>query len=658
LIHDYISSTESYYVLPLNIGFIAAYANDQLKEKVKIKLFKYPRKFLKAIDDEGFPDIIGLSYYTWNEELSTNLSKEIKARSPKTLVVLGGPNIDATSVGLSKFLEANSFVDYYIPFEGEEIFTNLVKRFHELGKDINKIKQETIIGAACFSKNLNYSPFEHKNRDKEITYPSAYLSGVLDEFLSDPYLYPLFETNRGCPFSCSFCVWGVSALSRVRIWDIEQIKNEFKYYLEKNASQSLWFLADANFGILKRDVEIAQTLKSFQGLPNGPRRITAWNSKNTTDRNILIQEIFGDLSGFLVAFQSLDDDVLKSIKRDNIRKEALLELVEYFKTKDADVETDILIGLPSETLDKHIETLRKCLEYDIRYIRGMNIRLLQGSDMGTRESIAKYGIKTKFRIIRDSYGKYWDKWIIDCEEVVRSTNTLSGEEMETLRLVHFYIWLFWNMGILQPLMVFGRLKGVNPVDQIMALVDTKKMSDGYSKIIEEYYNESRQEFFDTKEKLIQFYQSKDNIEGELDRFNNKNFIYSPRLVLDNAIFNEIVQTIASSISSNLNDEEDKLDLKAVEEYTLARVCTNLQEMEKMKTITLNSQLYKTLSREKLIRLPPYDGSKKEVEMKMVLEGKEFIEGELENAEPFETRYDKIVTAKFLSSLIYQPVSAG
>ena len=104
LIHDYVRSTESYYVVPLNIGFISAYCQQQLGSSVSIRLFKFPHK-LEAALEEQFPDIIGFSFYTWNEELVHHFASKIKRTSPRTLVVFGGPNIETTDNGFSNFFK-------------------------------------------------------------------------------------------------------------------------------------------------------------------------------------------------------------------------------------------------------------------------------------------------------------------------------------------------------------------------------------------------------------------------------------------------------------------------------------------------------------------------------------------------------------------------
>ena len=90
--------------------------------------------------------------------------------------------------------------------------------------------------------------------------PSPFLTGLMDPFLKDGY-YPIVETNRGCPFSCTFCVWGISALNKVLKFSMQRVKEELNYVAKSSFKSSAIVLGDANFGILPRDVQIAEHVR-------------------------------------------------------------------------------------------------------------------------------------------------------------------------------------------------------------------------------------------------------------------------------------------------------------------------------------------------------------------------------------------------------------
>ena len=87
--------------------------------------------------------------------------------------------------------------------------------------------------------------------------PSPYLEGTFEDlFRKYDYKWtPTWETNRGCPFKCTFCDWGSAIASKVRNFEEERLYKEIDYFSEKKID--LVFGADANFGILKRDKNLA-----------------------------------------------------------------------------------------------------------------------------------------------------------------------------------------------------------------------------------------------------------------------------------------------------------------------------------------------------------------------------------------------------------------
>ncbi len=102
LVHTYSVSNNSLLV-PLNIGFIKAYAKQEHGDSVDIKLFKHPEKLLEEVYNEK-PAIVGLSNYGWNEQLNLKIGQKIREMHPETLIVMGGPNIDDESKYRLEFL--------------------------------------------------------------------------------------------------------------------------------------------------------------------------------------------------------------------------------------------------------------------------------------------------------------------------------------------------------------------------------------------------------------------------------------------------------------------------------------------------------------------------------------------------------------------------
>ena len=163
--------------------------------------------------------------------------------------------------GIARHLRENPEVAYYIMLEGEFPMADLVGLVLSKGKIVKPDEcDRTLEGVAYLvDDELVYEPRQSTNVDLA-TIPSPYLSGALDEFLDSPLYLPLIETNRGCPFLCTFCVWGISVLNKVRRFDLDRLLAEYEY-IAKRSQSSLWYFADANFGLFPRDVEIAHAIK-------------------------------------------------------------------------------------------------------------------------------------------------------------------------------------------------------------------------------------------------------------------------------------------------------------------------------------------------------------------------------------------------------------
>ena len=113
--------------MPLNIGFVAAYCKKQFGDNVDLTLFKYIGDLEKAMK-ENPPDILALSNYVWNRNLSYEMFSIMSERNPDTLLVWGGPNFPIDLPSQRKFMKKYSKIDVYVPVDGEVGFSNVVEK--------------------------------------------------------------------------------------------------------------------------------------------------------------------------------------------------------------------------------------------------------------------------------------------------------------------------------------------------------------------------------------------------------------------------------------------------------------------------------------------------------------------------------------------------
>ncbi len=542
-----------HYVVPLNIGYLAAYLENKFNKLLEIKLFKYPEELEKELRIAP-PDLLGVSNYSWNSRLGLTFLDIAKSINPQTVTVMGGPNIRLEPDDIKKFLQENSFLDYYIPLEGEEPLAALVEAL------LKGEEKPAPPGCATIINNIFfYQSCELKNNPKELDIPSPYLSGLLDSFLSNPKMIPLLETNRGCPFGCVYCVWGISALSKVRYRDINIVNDEIDYVSERSNGQLSWIFCDANFGILPRDVDIARRIREKRDKNGVPVNVVTWSSKNTTYRNIEISKYLENnlQNNAFIALQSADPKVLELSGRGNIKFEKLLQQVQDYKDRKLEIRTDLLVGLPGESYQSHIDTLIKSFELGFDTISINNIRLLPGSEYETDKFRDRYNIITKFRPIFGAYGRYDSRISVEIEESVRSTKDITEVEYNSLKVIHWLIYFTWNTGIFKPVLKLGQKYGINPgvVLNTVALTKTPELR----KLFDNLLFESMEEWFETKEKMLEFYNKEENYHDLINNFMKLNSKYIALVYRDRNLLNALKKEIEFLLRGMLKNNNPALE---------------------------------------------------------------------------------------------------
>ena len=167
-----------------------------------------------------------------------------------------------------------------------------------------------------------------------------------------------------------------------------------------------------------------------------------------------IGKILGHLTHTYIAFQSLDDKVLENIKRKNIRSMELLDLIKKLKGFTYGAQTDLLVGLPGETYQSHLNSLERVLSLGITQIFGGEIQMLPGAEMDTEESRKRFGLKTKYRFFEGGYGVFRGNFVYELQESIRETNTMTEEEMLKLRALRAFFYASVTLGEHLPLVHF------------------------------------------------------------------------------------------------------------------------------------------------------------------------------------------------------------
>ena len=331
---------ENTYWLPYSAGCLWSYASqfDWVKENFELKglIFRRepPDQLIARMEE---PALAGFSCYVWNEQYCLIMAKKIKQRWPNCVIEFGGPQASGKMIKYD-------FIDSIIMAEGEENFLDALRRILA-GKPPEQ--------------------FYQKRRLENLDIPSPYTTGVFDEIIKNnpgAIWSTTLETNRGCPFACTFCDWGGVTYSKVKKFNIDRIQKELEWC--KSNPIGYIFVADANFGIFKeRDVEIAKMIRKVAD----QSRIDSINvhyAKNSTDVVFTIAQIVGDLSrGVTVSVQSMNDGTLEAIKRKNLEKSKKVMDTTYENSKKYTELKQFLLSLEEiDFIVRSLETRQDIIE--------------------------------------------------------------------------------------------------------------------------------------------------------------------------------------------------------------------------------------------------------------------------------------------------------
>lgn len=499
---------------PLNIGFVAAYCKNKFKERVDIELFKYPKDLDRAIK-EHTPDILGMSNYPWNFNLGLAFFKMIKQISPNTVTVMGGPNIPLEDKERTQFILKNPLIDFYAYLEGEDAFCNLVERVFEYKDNVEKMKLTAIHGMVHRIDEENLLKGSFLKRRKALDdIPSPYLTGFMDKFF-DGRLGPMIETNRGCPFTCSFCHEGHSLITKVNYYSLERTHAELDYIAAKvPLNVSHLTITDSNFGMYERDYEICEHINRLQKDSNYPRYTRASTGKNRKDR---ISKAFRLLNGSLqfgLSVQSVDPEVLENIKRQNIKLEVITMLADEYARLGLPSNTEVIVGLPGETFKSHKFTLAKLLESGIDAVIAYNLMLLNGTEMGTDAHREKYGVKSHFRVIPRDFGKLDNGEIsVEIEEIVTSSDSMTFDEYVECRVYHLLIQSIYNNELYNPFFKLIRQKNIPIIDFLTIIREnSSRAPESFRNFLEAFIKDTKGELWDDYDELNDYCKKEENYE--------------------------------------------------------------------------------------------------------------------------------------------------
>jgi hypothetical protein len=267
--------------------------------------------------------------------------------------------------------------------------------------------------------------------------PSPYLTGEFDHLPAAAWVREItLETNRGCPYGCTFCDWGSSTLSRLRMFPLDRVVAEMDWAGRRGLRA--WVLGDANTGIMSRDVEVIEAMVEVRHRYGVPRNLGFNVAKNTTKHLTAIVDRLTEASIVVhlsLALQSTDEVTLEAVRRTNISTEHYTALAASFRRRALPLQADLMLGLPGQTLDSFTGDLQFLTDHEIP-ARIWITQLLPNSPMNHPD------YRSEYAVVADEHG------------VVQSTSTFTAEDRhQMMRLRHAYT-VFERFGLLRQVSRF------------------------------------------------------------------------------------------------------------------------------------------------------------------------------------------------------------
>ncbi len=353
-------------------------------------------------------DILGFSVSIWNVEKTATLIKQLKKKNPNLIILIGGPEVSYEP----EYFLTNWPVDYVISGEGEFVLGELLT-------EIEAKRVPNIEGVS--SKNHISKQVVQADINRLITLDSPYRLERDKKELKHRMIY--FETSRGCPYQCQYCL---SSLEKgVRYFPPDYIQDNLTYFIEQECKQ-IKFL-DRTFNLNKTHTEFV-----FEFLINNYRPNLSCQFEVYAD--ILSEELIEYLNKtlptnffrFEIGIQSTYEPTNLAVKRRQ-NFEVLAKNVQLLiDGGKIDLHLDLIAGLPFESYSRFIQSFNDVFQLKAKELQLGFLKLLRGTNL--RKQAEKYGY------IYSKKAPY---------EVIKN-NDISADELDKIRLAEFALEKLWN----------------------------------------------------------------------------------------------------------------------------------------------------------------------------------------------------------------------
>jgi len=466
------------YYLPYTPAVLWSYVNQfpEINENYELCDFIWRRDFIDdAVNLLKDNDVVGFSAYIWNRSYCQVLGRELKKANPNIFIIGGGPEFP---IEKKDIFERYGFCDIVVKLEGEKSFRRILEEYL---KDIPDY--QSIPGLLVNNNGSIIDTGDSVRIDDLDTIPSPYLTGIFDSLMKkNPEVRwnATIETNRGCPYACTFCDWGSLTYNKVKIFDLERVFDELEW-VGKTGLDFVSF-TDANFGIFaERDSMIADKLIEVQKKYNNPKAYTiAWAKNQKREVVEIVRKLIyegGAKIGLNLSVQTMDENTLDIIKRKNLDTNKIEEVFEMCEEHNIPLYTELILGLPGETLETWKENFFRL--YKAGNHTGITIyqaQLLENAEMNL---LQRKLYKLEGKVVYDYLvGTYNEHELQEGVEVVISTKDLPIDKMTEAQVHSWFQNTFHINGI------------TNYISRVLYKQQGLEYSEFYSKLFNHIKNDA------------------------------------------------------------------------------------------------------------------------------------------------------------------------
>ena len=364
------------------------------------------------------PDFIGFSCYIWNIEFVLKLAGEVKRVLPDVTIWLGGPEV---SYDAANVIADNDFVDGVMIGEGERTFSRVIKAY-ENGDDVSQIPGVAVRGS------IKVHQAEYMNMD-DIPFP-------YENFKDMEHRIIYYESSRGCPYSCSYCLSSVD--KRVRFRSMELVKKELKVFIDANVPQVKF--VDRTFNCdRKRTKEIWEFIRdNDNGITNFHFEISA---DIITDEEIeLLHSLRPGLVQLEIGVQTTNEKTVQAIRRKMDFEKLSYVVNRIHETGNVHQHLDLIAGLPYEDYASFRNSFNDVYALKPEQLQLGFLKVLKGSYMQEQayENDIVYSSYPPYEVLSTPWLPYSDVLRLKGVEEMVGVYYNSGQFVTTVKYMEKY----------------------------------------------------------------------------------------------------------------------------------------------------------------------------------------------------------------------------